>query len=150
MTWPYHERMTVAVPEKRDRGPERRNYDHLVTGGPAELHLAWRLLAGNAPEAAAALVDVAMNSPVPGARVAAAKTILEMTGFKTPDTVQVLPPEHDQAAVVVAGDSPTARIKNRLAALREERDAPLDAPTMDDLRPEGDVIDAVVVESDQG
>ena len=30
----------------------------------------------------AALVDVANNSPVPGARVAAAKTILEMTGFK--------------------------------------------------------------------
>lgn len=147
----YHERMTLAVPDPPSRRYRTSTGTQIKLGGPGELHLAWSILAGNAPEAAAALVDVAVNGTVPGARVAAAKTLLEMTGFKSPDTVQVLPPEHDQAAAVIAGDSPTARIHNRLAALRAERDAPPDAPTMEDLRPDGsEVIDAEVVEPDQG
>jgi hypothetical protein len=105
------------------------------------------VLAGSAPDAAAALVDVANNSPVPGARVAAAKTILEMTGFKSPDTVPVLPPEHDRAGTATVADSPADRIRNRLAALANPAPEPMSMPTIEELATQDpEVVDAVVIE----
>lgn len=140
--------MTVAIPDPT--GNQEKPY--LELGTPEHLHTAWRILAGGAPKAAAALVDVAVNGSVPGARVAAAKTILEMTGFKSPDVVPVLPPEHDQAtSSTLAGDSPAARIRNRLAAFTALPPEPSRMPDLEDLVPEQpDVIDAEVVEGGQG
>src|SRR5690349_18382304 len=142
--------MTMAVPEPGGSpsfdGPRRLR--KLPRGGPTDLHLTWRLLAGSAPDAAAALIDVAKNGPVAGARVAAAKAILEMTGFRAADSLPVLPPEHDLAGPATVGDSPAARIRSRLDALAAPRQESSLAPTLDDLTPPGpdDVIDAEVVE----
>jgi hypothetical protein len=131
--------MTVVPNPKRYRGKK--------LGGPGDLHVAWMVLAGSAPDAAAALVDVANNSPVPGARVAAAKTILEMTGFKSPDTVPVLPPEHDRAGTATVGDSPADRIRNRLASLANPAPEPMSMPTLEELATQDpNVVDAVVIE----
>ena len=131
--------MTVAIPD--DGEP-------LQLGSPEHLHLAWRILAGGAPQAAAALVDVACNG-IGAPRVAAAKTILEMTGFKTPDVVPVLPPEHDLAtSSAMTGDSPAARIRSRLAALVVDN-TPAAAPDLDDLVvSDPEVVDGTV--ADQG
>jgi len=93
---------------------ERR--DHL--GGPTDLHMTWRILAGGASTCADVLIDIAVNGRVEASRVSAAKTVLEMAGFKSPDTVQILPPEYDGALTSTgAGESPAARIRNRMAAL---------------------------------
>lgn len=135
--------MTIVPNPKRYRGKK--------LGGPPDLHVAWMVLAGSAPDAAAALVDVANNSPVPGARVAAAKTILEMTGFKSPDTVPVLPPEHDRAGTATVGDSPADRIRNRLKGLADAPPEPSLMPTIEELRPQDPgVVDAVVIEVVEG
>lgn len=122
------------------------SYRGLALGGPDNLHTAWRVLAGSAADAAASLVDVSQNSPVPGARVRASQLILEMVGFRAAETVQVLPPEHDQATVSGEGDTSAARIRARLETLGAIPAAPTAAPTLDQLAtpPEPAVVDAVV------
>lgn len=122
-----------------------RKYRGKKLGGPEDLHTAWRVLAGGAADAARSLVDIAENCPVPGARVRAAQLVLEMTGFRAADTIQVLPPEHDQAALTADGDSSAARIQARLDALTSPAPEPSAVPSLDDLAPvivvDADVID---------
>lgn len=134
--------MTMAVP---DGVNTRKMHGKHPLGGPSELQTAWQMLAGGATSAAAALLDVVENSPVPGARVRAAQLVLEMTGFRSADTVPVLPAEFDEAKVQVAGDSPAERIRRRMDALAAAAPAPAVVPTLDDLQASA-VVDAEIVE----
>lgn len=107
-------------------------------GTPADLHQTWRILAGGAQSCAETLIGIAQNGRLEADRIKAAVAVLQMTGFKAPDTVQVLPPDIDPTGAATAGgDSPAARIRNRLATLSASR-------------PEDDEItDAVIVEVDE-
>lgn len=139
--------MTDVVPN-----PRPTKYRGLDLGGPDNLHTAWRVLAGSAADAAASLVEVATTSPVPGARVRASQLILEMVGFRAADTIQVLPPEHDQAVVAGDGDTSAARIRARLETLGGGPATATPLPTLDQLAtpdPEPVIVDAVIVEDDQ-
>jgi hypothetical protein len=137
VTGPYHVGMTLA---------ERR--DPAKLGGPTDLHMTWRILAGGSSTCAQVLLDIAENGRVEASRVAAAKTVLEMAGFKSPDTVQILPPEFDGAvAAAGVGESPAARIRSRMAALAMA--APDDPDTVDAeivVLSEPDVVEAEVVD----
>lgn len=53
-------------------------------GGPEEIQDAWRILAGGAPTAAAALVDIATYGKSEVARVQASTAILDRVGLATP------------------------------------------------------------------
>lgn len=142
MIAPYHDAMTLA--ERRSR---------LALGGPADLHQTWKILAGGAQTCAEVLIDIAQNGRVEASRVGAAKTVLEMAGFKSPEVLNVLPPEYDGAAAPAgAGESPSARLRSRLASLRAASQAEED----DDIAEAeivvvdegGEVIDAVIADDD--
>ncbi|HEX6681293.1 MAG TPA: hypothetical protein VF062_00745 [Candidatus Limnocylindrales bacterium] len=132
---------------------ERRNGP--VLGGPGDLHMTWKTLAGGARSCAEVLIDIAQNERAPSAsRVTAAKTVLEMVGFKTPDVVPILPPDVDPAgAPAGAGESPSARIRSRIASLAAASRAGADDEIADAeivvVDDEGhEVIDAVIEDGD--
>lgn len=109
-------------------------------GGPDDLHTAWRLIAGSAADAAVALIDIAHDCPVPGARVRAAQLLLEMGGFRSAESLPVLPPEHDRALASTEGETAADRIRARMENLGlAEPSAPV--PTLEQLA-EPVVVDA--------
>lgn len=121
-------------------------------GTPADLHTTWRVLVGGAQECAEILINIARSGRNDGHRVTAAKTVLEMAGFKTPDTINVVPTEYDQAAAPAGeGTSPAARLLSRLETLAaaETEDADVvDADVVRVVQEDGEIIDAVVIEDE--
>lgn len=117
----------TAVPEHT-----AKKYRGHKLGGPDDLHTAWRLIAGSATDAAVALIDIANNCPVPGAKVRAAQLLLEMGGFRSAESLPVLPPEHDRALASTEGETSADRIRARLENLGLP-EATTQAPTLDQL-----------------
>lgn len=90
-----------------------------VAGGPDDIQDAWRLLAGGAPIAANALIDIAENGKSEVARVQASTAILDRVGLAPPKEIhfRVVPQEYDQKGDVLQL-SPAEIIRNRLAELK--------------------------------
>jgi hypothetical protein len=126
--------------------PERDTSDH---GGPEDLQDAWKILAFGAPIAARALIQVAEKGRVEAARVAAAKTLLEFTGFGTKEVpvMRLVPMEYDHAAPKSDSHvSPAEQIRLRMAQLAKPAFEAEDN-NLDDLVSEGDeVVEAELVE----
>lgn len=118
-------------------------------GGPKDLQNTWQILAGGSTVCARALVDIAENGRVEAARVAAAKTVLEMMGFTGSNErvqIQLLPTQFDSAAPLNEGhEPPSAQIRNRMKALRAATVVESD-PDYGQVVPVGEVVDAVIVE----
>ena len=88
-------------------------------GGPDDIQTAWRMLAGSAPDAVAALHRIATTSENDSAAVAAANSILNRTGLTTNQevTVRTVPAEYDQVGPTDAHVPPSEVIARRLAEL---------------------------------
>lgn len=129
---PYSVCMSTAVSV-----PDSMNPDF---GGPTHIQEAWRRLAGGAPAAVKALLDVAENSESDTARVMAAKAVLDRVGLGAgPEiVVQTVPAEFDRAASSSEHVPPSVTVQRRLQQLREAARQPFD----DD----SDVIEATIVE----
>lgn len=92
-------------------------------GGPDDIQTAWKILAGGAPVAAAALVDIAEHGKSEVARVQAATAVLDRVGLATPKerpqvTFAVIPKEFDQAGITQQ-ISPAEVVRSRLKELGE-------------------------------
>lgn len=118
--------------------PDAMNPDF---GGPTHIQEAWRRLAGGAPAAVRALLDVAENSESDTARVMAAKAVLDRVGLGAAPEIVVatVPSEFDRAAAGSEHTPPSVTVARRLQQLREASRQP-----MDDT--DGDVIEAVIVD----
>lgn len=118
-------------------------------GGPQQLQNAWQILAGGAPDCARALVHIAKYGRVEAARVAAAKTSLEMMGFTgSNDRVQInlVPPAYDAAAPTNDGQVPASvKIRERMKQLAAATIIEAD-PDYGQVVPAEDIIEAVIVE----
>jgi hypothetical protein len=91
------------------------------TGGPEDIQTAWKILAGGAPVAAAALVDIAENGKSEIARVTASTAILDRVGLATPKerpsvTFNVIPKEAQEYGITQQL-SPAEVIRARLKEL---------------------------------
>jgi hypothetical protein len=139
------------------------------TGGPEDIQTAWKILAGGAPVAAAALVDIAENGKSELARVQASTAVLDRVGLATPKerpsvTFAVIPKEAQEYGITQQ-ISPAEVIRSRLKELGQlaehsaamsgagpqpgtvpEFDYASSAGTDDDSEP----IDAELVEDDDG
>jgi hypothetical protein len=90
-------------------------------GGPDDIQTAWKILAGGAPTAAAALVHIAAEGKSEVARVQAATAILDRVGLATPKerpqvTFAVIPHEFDESPTI-GQLSPAQVIRQRLKDL---------------------------------
>lgn len=85
-------------------------------GGPDDVRDAWRLLAGGAPVAATALIDIAEHGKSEVARVQASMAILDRVGLAPPKevTFRVQPTESGETQQL----SPAEIVRNRLDQLR--------------------------------
>lgn len=91
-------------------------------GGPEDIQTAWKLLAGGAPTAAAALVDIAEHGKSELARVQASTAILDRVGLATPKerpsvTFAVIPKEFDQVGIGAQQLDPAEVVRARLKEL---------------------------------
>lgn len=91
-------------------------------GGPPEIQTAWKILAGGAPVAAAALVDIAENGKSELARVQASQAVLDRVGLATPKerpsvTFHVVPKEFNEVGIGAQQLSPAEVIRGRLKKL---------------------------------
>jgi hypothetical protein len=91
-------------------------------GGPDEIQTAWKLLAGGAPTAAAALVDIAEHGKSELARVQASTAILDRVGLATPKerpsvTFAVIPKEFDAIGIGAEQLDPAEVVRSRLKEL---------------------------------
>jgi hypothetical protein len=91
-------------------------------GGPDDIQTAWKILAGGAPIAAAALVDIADHGKSEVARVQASQAILDRVGLATPKerpqvTFAVIPKEFQETLMGPEQLSPAQVIRNRLKEL---------------------------------
>lgn len=91
-------------------------------GGPADIQTAWKILAGGAPIAAAALVDIAENGKSEIARVQASNAVLDRVGLATPKerpqvTFAVVPKEFNEVGIGAQMLSPAEVIRGRLKKL---------------------------------
>jgi hypothetical protein len=91
-------------------------------GGPADIQTAWKILAGGAPVAAAALVDIAENGKSEIARVQASQAVLDRVGLATPKerpsvTFHVVPKEFNEVGIGAQQLSPAEVIRGRLKKL---------------------------------
>lgn len=127
--------MTEPVRSRKRKRLERR------FGGPTDIQDAWRVLAGGAAIAATTLVQISEKGKSESSRVAASKTILEMTGFGGRDVipVRIVPSQFDPTATVSDGRVPDSEIIRQRMEL-------LAAPTYDPNDADDSVIDAVLVE----
>lgn len=113
-----------AAPGAGDTDPV--NADHVkltpeaaVKGTPEHIQDAWRILAGGAPVAAAALVDIAEHGNSELARVQASTAILDRVGLAPPKEIhhRVVPHEvEDHAGAQLL--SPAEVIRKRLKDLK--------------------------------
>ncbi|HEX8321578.1 hypothetical protein [Longimicrobium sp.] len=90
-----------------------------VQGGPEHIQTAWKVLAGGAPVAASALVDIAENGKSEVARVQAATAILDRVGLAPPKEVhfRVVPQEAEDYGLTTQL-SPAEVIRKRLKDLK--------------------------------
>jgi hypothetical protein len=91
-------------------------------GGPEDIKTAWKILAGGAPVAAAALVDISENGKSELARVQASQAVLDRVGLATPKErpsihFQVIPKEYDEVGIGAQQLSPAEVIRGRLKKL---------------------------------
>lgn len=91
-------------------------------GGPPDIQTAWKILAGGAPVAAAALVDIAENGKSELARVQASQAVLDRVGLATPKErpsvhFTVIPKEYDEVGIGAAKLSPAEVVRGRLKKL---------------------------------
>jgi hypothetical protein len=91
-------------------------------GGPGDIQTAWKILAGGAPVAAAALVDIAENGKSEIARVQASQAVLDRVGLATPKErpsvhFTVIPKEYDEVGIGAAKLSPAEVVRGRLKKL---------------------------------
>lgn len=91
-------------------------------GGPADIQTAWKILAGGAPVAAAALVDIAEHGKSEIARVQASQAVLDRVGLATPKerpqvTFHVIPKEFGEVGIGAQQLSPAEVIRSRLTKL---------------------------------
>lgn len=91
-------------------------------GGPGDIQTAWKILAGGAPVAAAALVDIAENGKSELARVQASQAVLDRVGLATPKerpsvTFHVVPKEFNEVGIGAQQLSPAEVIRGRLKKL---------------------------------
>lgn len=91
-------------------------------GGPADIQTAWKILAGGAPVAAAALVDIAENGKSEVAKVQAAQAVLDRVGLATPKErpsvhFTVIPKEYDEHGIGPTKLSPADVVRGRLKKL---------------------------------
>lgn len=135
---PYSGRMSSAVSV-----PDSMNPDF---GGPQHIQEAWRRLAGGAPAAVKALLDVAENSESDTARVMASKAILDRIGLgAAPEiVVQAVPVEYDRSAGVSEHTPPSVLVQQRLQALRDASKMQYADDTGDP-----DIIEATIVETER-
>lgn len=110
------------------------------SGGPEDIQTAWKILAGGAPVAAAALVDIAEHGKSEVARVQAATAVLDRVGLATPKerpqvTFAVIPKEFDQAGITQQ-ISPAEVIRGRLKELGQTMEH---APDADPVAPDWQV-----------
>jgi hypothetical protein len=92
------------------------------TGGPVDIQTAWKILAGGAPVAAAALVDIAENGKSELARVQASNAVLDRVGLATPKerpqvTFHVVPKEFNEVGIGSQQLAPAEVIRGRLKKL---------------------------------
>jgi hypothetical protein len=92
-------------------------------GGPEEIKTAWKILAGGAPIAAAALVDIAEHGKSEVARVQASQAVLDRVGLATPKErpsihFQVIPKEYDEIGIGAQQLSPAEVVRSRLKKLK--------------------------------
>lgn len=92
------------------------------TGGPPDIQTAWKILAGGAPVAAAALVDIAENGKSELARVQASQAVLDRVGLATPKerpsvTFHVVPKEFNEVGIGAQQLGPAEIIRGRLEKL---------------------------------
>jgi hypothetical protein len=92
------------------------------SGGPDEIQTAWKILAGGAPVAAAALVDIAENGKSEIARVQASQAVLDRVGLATPKerpsvTFAVIPKEFDSVGIGAQQLDPAEVVRSRLKEL---------------------------------
>lgn len=114
-------------------------------GGPTHIQEAWRRLAGGAPAAVQALLDVAANSESDTARVMASKAILDRVGLGAAPEIVVatVPAEFDRSAGGTEHTPPSVLIHQRLAELRKASQEKYAEETGDP-----DVIEATLVEGE--
>ena len=91
-------------------------------GGPDDIQSAWKILAGGAPVAAAALVHIAGEGKSEVARVQASQAILDRVGLATPKerpsvTFAVIPKEFSETLVGAQQLTPAEVIRGRLKEL---------------------------------
>jgi hypothetical protein len=88
-------------------------------GGPPDIQDAWRVLAGGAPVAAAALVDIAEHGKSEVARVQASTAILDRVGLAPPKEIhfRVVPSDAEEHGLTQQL-SPAEVIRKRLADLK--------------------------------
>lgn len=91
-------------------------------GGPQDIQTAWKILAGGAPVAAAALVDIAEHGKSEIARVQASQAVLDRVGLATPKerpsvTFHVVPKEFNEVGIGAQQLSPAEVIRGRLKKL---------------------------------
>lgn len=102
------------------------------TGGPHDIQTAWKILAGGAPVAAAALVDIAENGKSEIARVQASQAVLDRVGLATPKerpsvTFHVVPKEFNEVGIGAQQLSPAEVIRGRLKKLGAAMSGGVDA-----------------------
>jgi hypothetical protein len=127
------------------------------SGGPEDIQTAWKILAGGAPVAAAALVDIAEHGKSEVARVQAATAVLDRVGLATPKerpqvTFAVIPKEFDQAGItqqISPAEVIRGRLKELSAVMSHAPDADSQMPDwvaeqVDDSQP----VDAELVDDD--
>ena len=108
--------------------------EQAAKGGPGEIQTAWRILAGGAPVAATALVDIAENGRSELARVQASTAILDRVGLGTPKEIhhRVVPTdaeEHGHTQQL----SPAEVIRARLAKLKGPTQALVQGTDLDQV-----------------
>jgi hypothetical protein len=117
------QRMTLALSQYRIRllgqADRARRSSEVKPGGPTDIQTAWTILAGGAPSAATALLDVANNGRSELARVTAATAILDRVGLVGKPDVQiaVIPQEVLAANRAEQTESLADVVRARLKAL---------------------------------
>ena len=99
--------------------PSKVTPESAVKGSPADIQDAWRILAGGAPTAAAALVDIATYGKSEVARVQASTAILDRVGLAPPKEIHFrVVPQDAEAEGIAHQLSPAEVIRKRLQDLK--------------------------------
>jgi hypothetical protein len=145
------QRMAMSLSQYRMRllnqADRSRRNSTVSPGGPTDIQQAWTILAGGAPAAATALLDVATNGRSELARVTASTAILDRVGLVGKPEVQiaVVPADVLEASRSEITDSLADVVRNRLKALAPAAIAPFEEEEYGYTLPTDEIVDAVVV-----